>query len=36
MIAIVAPWLLDGPINAEGFKAYVEKVLVPTSGQAIW
>ena len=24
------PWLLDGPINAEGFKAYVEKVLVPT------
>jgi putative transposase len=27
---IEAPWLLDGPINAEGFKAYVEKVLVPT------
>ena len=25
-----APWLLDRPINAEGFKAYVEKVLVPT------
>jgi transposase len=30
MIEIEAPWLLDGPINAEGFKAYVEKVLVPT------
>ena len=29
-VAIEAPWLLDGPINAEGFKAYVEKVLVPT------
>ena len=27
---IEAPWLLDGPINAEGFEAYVEKVLVPT------
>ena len=30
MIEIEAPWLLDGPINAEGFEAYVEKVLVPT------
>ena len=30
MIASEAPWLLDSPINAEGFKAYVEKVLVPT------
>jgi transposase len=30
MIEIEAPWLLDGPINAEGFKAYVEKLLVPT------
>ena len=30
MIEIEAPWLLDGPINAEGFEAYVEKALVPT------
>ena len=27
---IEAPWLLDGPINAEAFKTYVEKVLTPT------
>ncbi len=27
---IDAPWLLDGPINGESFRAYVEKVLVPT------
>ncbi len=27
---IDAPWLLDGPINGEGFRTYVEKVLVPT------
>lgn len=26
---IDAPWLLDGPINAERFQVYVEKVLVP-------
>jgi transposase len=26
---IEAPWLLDGPINGEGFRTYVEKVLVP-------
>jgi transposase len=25
-----APWLLDGPINGERFKIYVEKVLAPT------
>jgi putative transposase len=25
-----APWLLDGPINGECFRLYVEKVLVPT------
>jgi putative transposase len=25
-----APWLLDGPINGEKFRVYVEKVLVPT------
>ena len=24
------PWLLDGPINGEAFKTYVEKVLAPT------
>ena len=24
-----APWLLDGPINGETFRLYVEKVLVP-------
>ena len=28
--AVVAPWLLDGPINGESFLLYVEKVLVPT------
>ena len=27
---IEAPWVLDGPIDAESFKTYVEKVLVPT------
>jgi transposase len=27
---IVAPWLLDGPINGESFQIYVEKLLVPT------
>jgi transposase len=27
---IEAPWLLDGPINGERFRIYVEKVLVPT------
>ncbi len=27
---IAAPWLLDGPINGETFRLYVEKVLVPT------
>jgi putative transposase len=27
---IEAPWLLDRPINAERFQAYVETVLVPT------
>jgi putative transposase len=27
---IEAPWLLDGPINGEAFKVYVEQVLVPT------
>ena len=27
---IEAPWILDGPVNAEAFKTYVEKVLAPT------
>jgi putative transposase len=27
---IEAPWLLDGPIDGEGFRIYIEKVLVPT------
>jgi transposase len=27
---IDAPWLLDGPINGERFRTYVEKVLTPT------
>jgi transposase len=27
---IVAPWLLDGPMNGERFQVYVEQVLVPT------
>jgi transposase len=27
---IEAPWLLDGPMNGERFRIYVEQVLVPT------
>jgi transposase len=27
---IEAPWLLNGPINSERFRVYVERVLVPT------
>ena len=27
---VEAPWLIDGPINGESFRLYVEKVLVPT------
>ena len=27
---IVAPWLVEGPIDGESFQTYVEKVLVPT------
>ncbi|KPH04135.1 hypothetical protein AOG23_34985, partial [Rhizobium acidisoli] len=26
---VSAPWIIDGPINAERFLIYVEKVLVP-------
>jgi transposase len=29
---IEAPWLLEGPIDGESFRLYVEKVLVPTLG----
>ena len=32
---IEAPWLLDGPINGESVRTYVEKVLVPTLAEAI-
>ena len=27
---ITAPWLIDGPINGERFRLYIETVLVPT------
>jgi transposase len=27
---VEAPWLLDGPIDGESFRLYVEQVLVPT------
>jgi transposase len=27
---ITAPFVLDGPINGESFKAYVEQILIPT------
>ena len=27
---IDAPWLIDGPIDGESFRTYVERVLVPT------
>ena len=26
---IVAPWVIDGPINGESFRTYVKQVLVP-------
>ncbi len=26
---MIAPWLLDGPVNRVAFETYVEKVLVP-------
>ena len=28
--AITAPWVIDGPINGEIFRTYVEQVLAPT------
>jgi len=30
---LVAPWLIEGPIDGESFRTYVEKVLVPTLHQ---
>ena len=30
---IDAPWVLDGPINGESFRVYVEHVLVPALAQ---
>jgi transposase len=27
---VEAPWLIDGPINGESFRLYVDKVLIPT------
>jgi transposase len=27
---IVAPWLVEGPIDGESFRTYVKKILVPT------
>lgn len=27
---VEAPWVLDGPVNGEGFRLYVERTLVPT------
>jgi transposase len=27
---VEAPWLLDGPVNGQSFRLYVEKVLAPT------
>jgi transposase len=30
---IDAPWLLDGPVNGESFRVYVQQVLVPTLGR---
>ena len=26
---IIAPWVIDGPINGESFRIWVEQVLVP-------
>ena len=28
--AITAPWVIDGPINGEIFRTYVEQILAPT------
>jgi transposase len=29
---IDAPWLLEGPIDGEAFRTYIERVLIPTLG----
>jgi transposase len=29
MGAMIAPWVLDGPINRDAFETYVDKVLIP-------
>jgi transposase len=29
LAGIIAPWVLDGPINRDAFETYVEKVLIP-------
>jgi transposase len=28
--AVTAPWLIEGPIDGESFRTYIDKVLVPT------
>lgn len=30
---IIAPWVLDGPINRDAFEVYVEKVLPQAQGR---
>ena len=32
-IGMVAPWVLDGPMNADAFLTYVTRVLVPELGR---
>jgi transposase len=27
---VEAPWLIDGPINGQSFRLYIDKVLIPT------
>ena len=29
---VEAPWLIDGPVNGEWFRLYIEQVLAPTLG----
>ena len=33
---MVAPMVLDGPINSDWFEAYVAQVLLPTLGPETW
>jgi transposase len=30
---LTAPWVLDGPMNGEAFRVYIEQVLAPTLGR---